>query len=191
MTTGRLAEQARASSCVRRMVSAAAARMPREGPWLYDERLATLVDEMLYSPVSDVRLYAAVVIQATPYREPVAAALGGELSRIAAATHADLSICIMDALRLLGGAPQRAFVERFTLNPRLPPPVMAAARNLGHLGGTREDRYWMRAVHLQGQLAMRHQSPASNATLRGLVCALGMARNDPMLARIRDRHEIP
>jgi hypothetical protein len=46
--------------------------------------LATLVDEMLYSPVSDVRLYAAVAIQATPYRGPVAAALGTELSRIAA-----------------------------------------------------------------------------------------------------------
>jgi len=69
--------------------------------------------------------------------------------------------------------------------------MAAAARNLGHLGGTSEDRYWMRAIHLQGQLAMRHQSPASNATLRGLVYALGMARNDPMLARIRDRHEIP
>ena len=67
----------------------------------------------------------------------------------------------------------------------------AAARNLGHLGGSSEDRYWMRAIDLHSQLAMRHQSPASGATLRGLVCALGLARNDPMLARIRDRHEIP
>jgi hypothetical protein len=192
MTTGRLAEQASASGCMRRVVWAAAAGMPREGPWLYDEMLATLVDEMLYSPVPDVRLYAAVAIQATPYRGPVAAALGTELSRIAAAAHADLSICIMDALRLLGGAPQRAIVERFTLNPRLPPPVMAAAaRNLGHLGGSSEDRYWIRAIDLHSQLAMRHQSPASGATLRGLVYALGLARNDPMLARIRDRHEIP
>lgn len=166
--------------------------MPREGPWLYDEMLATLVDEMLFSPVPDVRLYAAVAIQASPYRGPVAAALGTELSRIATATHADLSICIMDALRLLGGAPQRALVERFTLNPLLPPPVMAAAaRNLGHLGGTSEDRYWMRAIDLQCQLALRRQSAASGATLRGLVYALGLARNDPMLTRIRDRHEIP
>lgn len=192
MTTGRLAEPAYASGCVRRVVWAAAARMPREGPWLYDEMLATLVDEMLYSPVPDVRLYAAVAIQASPYRGPVAAALGTELSRIATATHADLSICIMDALRLLGGAPQRALVERFTLNPLLPPPVMAAAaRNLGHLGGTSEDRYWMRAIDLQCQLAVRRQSAASGATLRGLVYALGLARNDPMLTRIRDRHEIP
>jgi hypothetical protein len=136
VTTGRLADQAQASSCVRRVVSAAAAGMPREGPWLYDEMLATLVDEMLYSPIPDVRLYAGVAVQATPYRAPVAAALATELSRIGVAAHADLSICIMDALRVLGGAPQRAIVERFTLNPGLPPPVRAAAaRNLGHLGG--------------------------------------------------------
>lgn len=108
------------------------------------------------------------------------------------AAHADLSICIMDALRVLGGAPQRAIVERFTLNPGLPPPVRAAAaRNLGHLGGTSEDRYWIRAINLHSRLALRHQSPASGATLRGLVYGLGMARNDPLLARIRDRPEMP
>jgi hypothetical protein len=192
VTTGRLAAEGHASSCVRRVVSAAAARMPRDGPWLYDETLAVLVDEMLYSPVSDVRLYAAVAIQATPYREPVAAALGTELFRIAAAAHTELSICIMDALRLLGGAEQRPILERFTLNPGLPPPVMAsAARNIGHVGGTSEDRYWMRAVNLQCQLSQRHGSPASNATLRGLVYGLGIARNDPMLAYIRDRREVP
>ena len=192
VTTGRLADQARACDCVLRVVTAAGARMPREGPWPYDGMLATLVDEILYSPLPDVRLYAGVAVRATPYRGPVAAALGTELSRIGVADHGDLSVCIMDALRLLGGAPQRAIVERFTLNPGLPPPVrVSAARNLGHLGGTSEDRYWIRAIDLHSQLARRHQSPASGATLRGLVYALGMARNDALLARIRDRPEVP
>ncbi len=192
VTTGRLAPDGQASACVRRIVSAAAARMPREGPWLYDETLAALVDEMLYSPVSDVRLYAAVAIQATPYRGPVAAALGTELFRIAAATHTELAICIMDALRLLGGAEERRILERFTLNPGLPAPVMAsAARNIGHVGGASEDRYWMRAVNLHCQLSQRHDPAAGNATLRGLVYGLGMARNDHMLARVRDHREMP
>lgn len=192
VTTGRLVAEGHAADCVRRVVSAAAARMPREGPWLYDETLATLVDEMLYNPVSDVRLYAAVAIQATPYREPVATALGTELFRIAAATNTDLSLSIMDALRLLGGAQQRPILERFTLNPGLPPQVMtSAARNIGHLGGTSEDKYWMRAVNLQCQLAQRHDSAASSAALRGLVYALGLARNDPLLTQIRDRREMP
>ena len=87
VATGRLVAEGHAADCVRRVVSAAAARMPREGPWLYDETLAALADEMLYSPVSDVRLYAAVAIQATPYRGPVAAALGTELLRGAAQTN--------------------------------------------------------------------------------------------------------
>ncbi len=192
VSTGRLAEAECASGCVRRVVTAATARMPREGPWLYDEMLAALVDEMLYSPVSDVRLYAAVAIQATPYCEPVAVALAAELSRIAVAAHTDLSICIMDALRLLGGAGQRPVVERFTLSPGLPPPVMAAAaRNLGHLGGTSDNRYWMRAIDLQCQRSLRQDSPAGSAALRGLVYGLGMARNDRLLTYIRDRHEMP
>jgi hypothetical protein len=84
VTTGRLADQAGASSCVRRVVSAAAARMPREGPWLYDGMLATLVGEMLYSSIPDVRLYAGVAVQATPY-----AAAGRQASRPAVAA-ADL-----------------------------------------------------------------------------------------------------
>jgi hypothetical protein len=192
VTTGRLAPEGQASGCVRRVVSAAAVRMPREGPWLYDETLAALVDEMLYSPVSDVRLYAAVAIAATPYRQPVAAALGTELFRLAAATHTDLAICIMDALRLLGDAEQRRILERFTLNPALPPQVMAsAARNIGHLGGTSEDRYWMRAVDLQCRLSQRQPPAAGNGTLRGLVYGLGIARNDPLLARVRDHQEMP
>ena len=192
VTTGRLASERHAAGFVRRVVSAATVRMPREGPWLYDETLAALVDEMLYSPVSDVRLYAAVAIQATPYREPVAAALGTELVRIAAAAHTDLAVCIMDALRLLGGAQQRPILERFTLNAGLPQPVVAsAARNIGHLGGTSDDRYWLRAVELQSQLSQRHGSAEGSATLRGLVYGLGMARNDPLLTRIRDRPEMP
>jgi hypothetical protein len=69
--------------------------------------------------------------------------------------------------------------------------VASAARNLGHLGGASEDRSWMRAITLQSQLSIRHPSPASGMILRGLVYALGMARNDAVLTRIRDRHQIP
>jgi hypothetical protein len=192
VTTGRLAAQGDGIGCVRRAVSAAAAQMPREGPWLYDETLAAIVDEMLYSSVPDTRLYAAITLQATPYAGPVAAALGTELTRTAAATQADLAICILDALRMIGGAQQRPIVERFTLSPGLPAPVMAAAaRNIGHLGGTSDDGYWLRAIDRQRQLHLRHASPASGATLRGLVYGLGIARNDALLSRVRDRHDMP
>jgi hypothetical protein len=187
VVTGRLGTSEHAAGFVGQVVGAAAARMPRDGPWLFDETLAFLVDEMLYNPVPDVRLEAAFLIHATPYRMPVAAELTAELSRRATAADADLAVCILDALRLMGGPGQRPVVERLTLSPGVPTPVMAsAARNIGHLGGTSDDRYWNRAFELHFQPPRRPATPAADAIMRGLVYGLGMARNDAMLARVRD-----
>ena len=183
MTTGRLAEQACASGCVRRVAWAGSlpgclAKDPGSTtrcwpPW--SMRCSTR------SPAPDgVRLNAAVAIQAILFRGPEAAALGAEVARIATAAHAELSICIMDALRLLG---EHAAGPRRTVHaePPAPPPVMPRPRAISATSAGAEDRYWMRAIDLHSQLDMRHQSPASGATLRGLVYALGLARNDPML----------
>ena len=190
--TGRLAAGGDAAGSVRRVVSAAAARMPREGPWLFDETLAALVDEMLCSPVPDVRLYASIAIRATPYCEPVGSALAAELLRISPTAHADVACRILDALRAVGGAPERPVVERFILNPGLPSPVVAAAaRNIGHLGGTSDDRYWTRALRLHRELHARQGSAANGAILRGLVYGLGIAWNDTVLGQVRDDHEMP
>jgi len=187
VATGRLGSSEQASALVDRVVLTAAAQMPREGPWLFDETLARMVDEMLYDPVSDVRLEAAFLIHATPYRAAVAAELATELSRSATSADADLAVCILDALRLIGGPQQRPLVERLTLSPGVPAPVVAAAaRNIGHLGGTSDDGYWCRAIARHCQPARQAASPASGAILRGLVYGLGMARNDVLLARVRD-----
>jgi len=191
LTTGRLGEPRTTASRVRRIVSAATARMPREAPWVYDETLDELVDELLFSPVADVRLCAAFLIHATPYREPVGSLLATELSSIAA-TQTDLAICIMDALRLLGGQAERSVIERLTVTPGIPAPVVAsAARNIGHLGGTSDDAYWLHAFRRQRYLLERDASPAGGAILRGLVYGLGMSWNDPLLTRIRDLGDMP
>jgi hypothetical protein len=192
VTTGRLGTPGQAAGLVNRIVAAAGARMPRESPWPFDETLAVIVDEMLYDPVPDVRLEAAFLLHATPYRAPVAAKLAAQLPRNAATADIDLAVCIMDALRLIGGPEQRPLVERLTLSPSVPAPIMvAAARNIGHLGGTSDDRYWNRAIALQCQPSRLHASPASGAVLRGLVYGLGMARNDAMLTRVRDLPDVP
>jgi hypothetical protein len=98
----------------------------------------------------------------------------------------------MDALRAVGGAAERPVVERFILSPGLPAPVVAAAaRNIGHLGGTSDDRYWTRALRLQRDLHLRQGSPVSGAILRGLVYGLGISWNDPVLGQVRDDQEMP
>lgn len=190
--TGRLGTSGQAAGFVTRLVGAATAKMPREGPWLYDETLAKVVDEMLYDPLPDVRLEAAFLLNATPYRAPVAAELGAELCRCAAGADTGLAICILDALRLIGGQEQRPVAERITLSPGIPEAVLvSAARNIGHLGGTSDDRYWNLVLARHGQPPKLQASPASGAILRGLVYALGMARNDGMLTRIRDLPGMP
>jgi hypothetical protein len=190
--TGRLGTTGQAAGLVTRVAGAAMARMPREGPWLYDDTLAVVLDEMLYDPVPDVRLEAAFLLNATPYRAPVAAELGAELSRCAAAADTGLATSILDSLRLIGGKEQRPVVERITLSPGIPAPVLVSAtRNIGHLGGTSDDRYWAQALARHAQPAALHTSPASGAILRGLVYGLGMERNDRMLGWIRDQPGLP
>jgi hypothetical protein len=191
LTTGRLGAPRTTASRVRRIVSAATAKVSREAPWVYDETLDELVDELLFSPIADVRLCAAFLIHATPYREPVGSVLAAELSSIAA-VQTDLAMCIMDALRLLGGPAERPVVELLTLTPGIPAPVVAsAARNIGHLGGTSDDTYWLRAFGRHRDLVKRDASPAGGAILRGLVYGLGMSWNDPLLTRIRDLDDMP
>lgn len=174
------------------IVAATAARMPREGPWAHDVTLAAVVEEMLYSSVCDVRLHASILIHATPYREAIAPELAAGLSQLATASHTDLAVSIMDALRLIGGPRERPVVERFALNPRLPEAVTAAAaRNIGHLGGTSDDGFWTRAVDLQCQQLKQRGAHATEAILRSLVDGIGISRNDPLLARIRDLPDMP
>jgi hypothetical protein len=180
------------STRVDQTVAAAAARMPREGPWAHDVMLAAVVDEMLSSSVCDVRWYASILIHATPYREAIATELATELSQLATASHTDLAVSIMDALRLIGGPRERPVVERFVLSPRLPEAVTAAAaRNIGHLGGTSDDGFWTRAVDLQCQQLKQRGAHASEAILRSLVDGIGISRNDSLLARIRDLPDMP
>jgi hypothetical protein len=190
--TGRLGTSGQAAGFVTRVAAAAMARMSREGPWLYDRTLAMVADEMLYDPVPDVRLEAAFLLNATPYRAPVAAELGAELSRCAAAADTGLAMCILDALRLIGGPEQRPVVERLTLSPGIPVPVqVAAARNIGHLGGTSDNKYWSQVLARHGQPSKLGVSPASGAMLNRLIYGLGMERNDGMLSWIRDMPGMP
>jgi hypothetical protein len=190
--TGKLGAPDRAGAFVARVVTSAAARMPREGPWMFDQMLACAVDEMLYDSVPDVRLEAVFLIHATPYRAPVATELTAMLCRSAFSPDTDLAICIMDALRLLGGSEHRPVVERLTLSPGVPAPVkVAAARNIGHLGGASDNTYWNHVVARHFQPSRRPPSAADEAVVRGLVYAMGMAHNDAMLTRVRDLPGVP
>ena len=187
---GRLATPASATTLVYRLMQCAQAVLG--GNLFADDLLPTLLDDMLFDPVFDVRLYASLLIYGTPYRQPVAAAIALELAKPQVMGDVTLAGSMLGALRVLGGPQQRPLVERLVLAPGLAPAVpAAAARHIGHVGGSSTDAFWLKAIALHGRSWRRHREKYSAAALHGLVYALGMARNHRLLTRIRDDHEAP
>ena len=187
---GRLMERETARVTVARIVRSTLAGLFRELPHFRDQMLPMLVDEMLFHPVLDIRLYAAMLLAATPYREPLAAALATELTAVPHAT--ETTQAMLEALRILGGQEQRPLVERLiTATGVRPPVVVAAARAIGHMRGRSSDRFWVRAI-------THHVTPAPAAVggphhlaLSGLVYALGLARDQRMLRMVASHPAVP
>jgi len=159
--------------------------LPREIGRFNDHVLPRLIDEMLHAPISDTRLYAAFLIRATPYREPVANALGWGISRIRRAEHPFLLCRFLEALRILGGAAERRLVEGLT-DPRVPFQVQEAAfQALGHMGGTSEASFWQRSFACHNALASAGNS-SGERLLNHAVYSVSMKRNITELRSFAD-----
>ena len=172
---GRLATPASAATIVDRVMLGAQVVLGRSPPTFTDDLLPTLIDEMLFDPVSDVRLYASLLIDATPYRQPVAAAVAVELAKPQVVGDVTLAGSMLSALRVLGGPPQRPLIERLVLATGLPAAVpAAAARHIGHVGGSSVDGFWLTAIAMHG----RRLAPASGEAQCG----------GPTRARLRTGH---
>jgi hypothetical protein len=192
LSAGRLAASAPSAVVVSRIVRTVSAEMIRENLGFTDDLLPVLVDEMLYAPVLDVRLYAAVLIQGTPYAPQVAAAVGAELAKPQVVADPTLANSLLGGLRIIGGAAERPLVERLILAPGIPPDVaVEAVRSIGHVGGVSTDRFWLTALALHSRGWRRHRSRHNAAALTGLVYGLGITRNLRLLARVRDDEEAP
>src|SRR5206468_334719 len=85
-----------------RIVAAALASVDREIPRFDDVMLPVLVEQALRDPVPDVRLYAAMLLAATPYRDAVADATVTELGRPAVLGDPVLGPRLLECLRVTG-----------------------------------------------------------------------------------------
>jgi hypothetical protein len=191
LATGRLAT-AGAAVIAGRVADSVIAEMADRATSFRDKTLRVLIDDVLFSPVLDVRLYTAMLIQATPYREPLARSLTAEMAKPETMRRADLAATIVGCLRIIGGPEERPIIERLILASGMPPSVTAAAAHaIGHIGGTSTDPYWSKAIGHHSLLWHRHGSPAVETVLRDLIYGLGMSRNETMLARIREDASLP
>ncbi|WP_427921517.1 XRE family transcriptional regulator [Streptomyces sp. cg40] len=178
----------------RALVAAAVARVTARLGTVEPDRVcdpavpAALVAETLASPLFDVRLYAAFLLAATPYRPVLADALAAELVRPPAVRHERLAIVLLDALRVLGDHRHRGLLQRLAVLPSVPrPTAYAAVRGLGHVAADRAGGDFLRtAVAHHHAVWLSDRDPVTAATLESLVYALGMASRDDLLTAILD-----
>jgi hypothetical protein len=185
LDAGRLVATDSAQGVSRRLANLTMAAMPVDRGRAVTGPLPLLIEEVLFSPVPDTRLFTTMLLGSTPYRAPLAAALAARLRSPGVLADADLSHAVFGALRVLGGRQERRTVERMVTDPGLPPHVpVQAAHALGHIGGSSSDGFWVQAIGRHGDAWERH-GPVSTQVLDGLVYALGMARHDRLLTRVR------
>lgn len=157
------------TSVAERLSNATLRNMPRE-ILRRDPMLEQLITDMVFHPQCSRRVLAAQTIAATPYRTPLAQALGHELNGRAGLTEVAVASAFVQALAHLGGPREAGLVQRLALTSGLPAAVTeAAARTVGHLPG--DAAFWSRAV--ARLVRPRAELPANHA--KALVYSLGTA----------------
>lgn len=175
-----------------RVSNAAIANLDRAEPRFNDQTLKHLVEETLSDPDLDARLYAAFLLHATPYRQPLGHALRRELLTAWHSGNSQLMVTLLEALRVLGGAEERRQVERLLLSPGVPSPVRdTAASALGHIGGSSSASYWASALHAARQRWHRTGSATEASVLDRLVHAMGMSNHLTFLHEIAADPTLP
>jgi hypothetical protein len=188
---GRIVPRATSDVVLERVVAGVAAAVGFDAAFS-DDVIPVLIDEMLFAPVLDVRFNAGLLIWASPYQGPVAAAVAAEIARAGTVLDTRLTICLLSALRILGGAPQRPLIERLVLASGLSPQVsLSAVHCLGHAGGKSSDAFWLNALDRYAQRWRRYGDSHSEEALGSLVYGLGIHRNLPLLRKVRDDRTAP
>jgi hypothetical protein len=157
-----------------------------------DKILPLIIDEMLSEPVYDARLYAALLINASPYGAATAEALVTEIASAYRNRNLAWVIAIFEALRNLGGQAERHVVEHFVTDAGVSEAVAdAAAYALGHISGASGDEFWQRALICRRLAWKRSASAVSGSILDRLVYAIGMSGNAPLLRAVQGDGDMP
>ncbi|MGW2709602.1 hypothetical protein ACWC4J_11505 [Streptomyces sp. NPDC001356] len=178
---GRLVEPHAARVVLARM-SARLSDGPGPAP---DAALRGVVDDMLHHPVADVRLYTAMLLDASPYGGAVAKALCEELRVPGTVQVTERAVPVLHALRVLGGPDQRPTVARLTLARGLPHEVeQAAVHALGHIGGHSPAGYWQAALRRLEEHWREHPGPTARTALKRFVYNAAMSGELDLLRRL-------
>ncbi|MFJ3720602.1 helix-turn-helix domain-containing protein [Streptomyces sp. NPDC090057] len=155
---------------------------PRPAP---DATLRGIIDDVLHHPVADVRLYTAMLLDASPYGSAVAEALCEELLVPGTVQVTERAVPALYALGVLGGPDQRPAVARLTLARGLAPEVeQAAVHALGHIGGRSPAGYWQAALRRLDEHWRQQPGPTARTALKRFVYSAAMSGELDLLRRL-------
>lgn len=179
----------RATSVAALVTSAEAAlEVTTRGTATTENRMLTrLVGELLFSQQVDVRMGAAALLAASPFRTPLADALAEAL------TTRDQPLLgrWASALGTIGGAEHRAVLELLLLAPVPHDVVVQAAFSLGNLPGRTDTAVLARAVRCHVRRWRHARRDGTSEALRALVYAAGMQHATPVLSQVERCPELP
>lgn len=182
--------EARRALC-RRLAGSAEARLFDQAGGL-DEILPVFVEEMLFSRDFDERLYATMVVAATPYRQPLAAMLATEVTGGMLRRDEHLADAVLRASTLLNGTAHRELVQRILTNPGIScQTAHSAAWATPHCAGQQDELSWRRAVGVQFARWRRDPSQLTAGILEGLAYGIGTDGHRDLLVEIRDAALMP
>jgi hypothetical protein len=155
-----------------------------------DEMLPRVVQAALAAEVDDERLYLAMAVGASPYREVVAEVLEAQVQELHRLGLHTLLERVVSALRVIGGPAQSGVLVALAGDEAVPTDVRsAAAFSLGHVGAG-ADGGLLTLLDSQTSSWRARRDDASQEVLTGVVYSLGVARRLPVLREWQE-HQIP
>ncbi|MEU5949374.1 hypothetical protein ABZ793_27955 [Micromonospora sp. NPDC047465] len=173
-----------------RIAYAASAEATHDQVLRADPILPVLVEDTLFHPSPDVRLYTRFLVAATPYRAALATALANELGGGRLRHDPALAEAILDSLRILGDRRQQPLVERLAIADGVPTAVrVSAAHAVGHLG----DGVARTVVeHAAGRVAGPPEGTGGDRpVLEAIIYSLGVNGRDDLLRQLATDPRLP
>ncbi|MBO4205875.1 hypothetical protein [Micromonospora echinofusca] len=173
-----------AAATVSSLVDRARSLLPVE-PAERDDVFPGLVAEAVQSPNADQRLYATMLVAATPYRRPLATALLTELRRHLRDWDPVLAGSALRLLTLLQVPDHRELVYSLLTDPAVPPSLRhAAAAATPHWSARWDAARWRRVLATQRQRAREVPSALDAGILRALAYGLATDGHRDLLPEI-------
>ncbi|MBN6034192.1 hypothetical protein [Amycolatopsis sp. 195334CR] len=190
--TGRIARAQVTAATVSRICALTLGSLGEDPHPELERGLRVVTEEMLYSPVSDVRLLAAQMVAVTPLRGPMADVLTQELTTRSTTAAPVYSTAVLGVLPFLAFSKHRAPVERLALRGPLPSAVAdGAVWALAHLPAGHRSPFWNAALRSHLSAWERTSSSQAERTIRGLVYGLGVHQHDAALRLVQNDTRFP